>query len=835
MHVRRAERDAVVRAVEGQRPVVLTGPAGVGKTTLALDVLADRSPVAHHAARASLSWLPFGVFRSPAGGREAAPDDVERVVGRVLRGRPAALLVDDLQWADDASLAVALRLGRFVPVVATVRTGGVRSIEVVAALRAGGYDEVPVALLGEDDARRLVASRHPGLGPDERDDLVARAAGNPLLLVELARAGRLSPTLAHALYARLDLAGPECRRTFLRLSVLDRPCPDDLAGDGVDELIALGVARRGDGGVVVAHDLLAAVAEAAAGEEAAEVRRRLAAEVGAAEGAHLLARAGDRAAARQRALHAAATADGRDRAELLGLAVACGEAGDPDVDLRVEAARAHLAASDPGPAAALVTLSPDLLTAVDPASRGRLALTAVHVAVGLQDFAAFDAAVAEAWPLLVGTDSPEEVDLLAVSTLRDTRVELDGRPVLDRARAAVSLADRIGARRGYARSRLGSVLLTAGDPAWADTYGEALALAAEEGDRAAELAATESFALGLWVSGDVARAREVAARTAARLDGGPLLVARAYIGLFDLLVGRDPAAVVAAAVPVLEEEQSFRCRPFLEAAAAIARADLGQVAAAQAQLRGAHVRAGDHGQWRSVVAWAEAEVAWAAGDMVALAAAAGATAALGVGDYPPAALVRTVLAHARVEAGEGIDDIAPATGIFPAWAAFADEWEGLARAARGDHGAAVTSFAAAAAGWAGRDERGRARCLWAAGEAARRAGADDAADRLERAREEAEAGSIVGLAARARRSLREVGRSGGTPAAAGAATGPAPLTAREVQMLELVAVGRTSAQIAAELRLSRATVDQVVGAATRKLGAPNRRSAAALWVARARG
>jgi DNA-binding CsgD family transcriptional regulator len=225
------------------------------------------------------------------------------------------------------------------------------------------------------------------------------------------------------------------------------------------------------------------------------------------------------------------------------------------------------------------------------------------------------------------------------------------------------------------------------------------------------------------------------------------------------------------------------------------------------------------------VAWAEAEVAWAGGHSDRVADVAETMDGLDVGDYPPAVMARVLLAHSRVAAGEGVDDIAPAVGLFPAWAAFADEWAGLVQAAAGDDATAASTFTAAADGWTRSDRRSRVRCLWAAGEAARRAGAPDASDRLDLALAEAERASLLGLAARARRSLRDLGVARSAPVAPGSAG----LTGREAQLLELVAAGRTSAQIASQLHLSRQTVDQVITTATRKLGAPNRRSAAARW------
>lgn len=830
--VRRAEVDVVERTVRDGQPVVLTGAAGIGKTTLARAVLAARPPLREAAARASLSWVPFSLLRGLVD--DAPDDDLERVVARVLRDRPGSLLLDDLQWADEGSLVVAGRVANFVPTIATVRVVGDQDTSVIERLVASGFTHVPVTPLGHHDAHALVDDRHPHLDDRARADLVARAAGNPLLLVELGTGGRTSATLAQALYARLDTASDAGRTAMERLSVLGRPCPPGLLGPGTDDLEALGLARRADGEVAVEHALLAEVVVAELGERADTVCRDLAEEVGDAEAAHLLARAGDRAAARRRALRGAEEVRGRDQAELLALAVRCGDEHDPDVDLRIRAARVHLDIGDPDTAAALVAVPPGIQGELTPFERGRLGLLAAHTAAIGQDYPAFSAHVDATWPLLDGTDTREEVELKALSTLADTRVALDGRPVVDRARAAVALAERIGQGEAYARSRLGSVLVTAGEPGWAEMYEGASRQAHAEGDEATALVATEALVLALWISGDVARARTIAHEQIEALRDGPAvrgLIASAYASILDALIGTDRAGIVARGVPLLDQEPVFRCRPFLEAGVALARADLGEVAAAEQQLRGAHVRAGDHGQWRSVVAWAEAEVAWASGDLAGIEEVVTTVEGLGVGDYPPAVMARVLLAHARIACGQGLDGVAPAVGIFPAWSAVADEWAGLAHAAAGDDAAASDAFATAADGWDGSDLRSRVRCLWAAGEAARRAGAPDATTKLELALVQADDAELLGLASRARRSLRDLGVARPAPVAAEAAeaAGRAGLSGREAQLLAMVAAGRTSAQIAAELHLSRQTVDQVIATATRKLGAPNRRSAAARW------
>jgi non-specific serine/threonine protein kinase len=70
-----------------------------------------------------------------------------------------------------------------------------------------------------------------------------------------------------------------------------------------------------------------------------------------------------------------------------------------------------------------------------------------------------------------------------------------------------------------------------------------------------------------------------------------------------------------------------------------------------------------------------------------------------------------------------------------------------------------------------------------------------------------------------------------TPRRATAASGAAGLTNREREIAGLVAEGRTSAQIGAELRIGARTVDVHVGNILRKLGVHNR-AALAAWAAR---
>lgn len=90
-----------------------------------------------------------------------------------------------------------------------------------------------------------------------------------------------------------------------------------------------------------------------------------------------------------------------------------------------------------------------------------------------------------------------------------------------------------------------------------------------------------------------------------------------------------------------------------------------------------------------------------------------------------------------------------------------------------------------------------------------------------------------GLAERAHRLLEDAGLAGAAGAGSGVAASGPELTAREEQVLALVAEGCSNAEIAARLYISAKTVSVHVSAILRKLGASSRTAAAAQYRARA--
>jgi hypothetical protein len=151
-----------------------------------------------------------GIRSSPALagiGREERADEVldawRRFVGGLAANGPVALWVEDVHWAAPEVVALIDRLslaGEPVLVIATARP----EFAEAAGIRASG-DRFFIDLDAlEPDAAHALASSAG------RDDVgaVARAGGNPLFIVELARArdpgGELPLTLQGALGARLD-------------------------------------------------------------------------------------------------------------------------------------------------------------------------------------------------------------------------------------------------------------------------------------------------------------------------------------------------------------------------------------------------------------------------------------------------------------------------------------------------------------------------------------------------------------------------------------------------------------------------------------------------------
>ena len=247
-------------AVEGQQGAVISGPAGVGKTTLAstgLEVARERGmSLARMTATQASRGLPFGAFVSllppDPGGEGLVRDGHGELLRRYVRavvegagGRPLVVFVDDAHLLDggSATLVHQLALTRAATVVATVRSGEAAPDPVVALWKDGPAERIEVGVLDDAVIEELLVTVLGGpVEPASLRQLADRCQGNPLFLRELVTGalesgalveevvgiwrlrGELQPTsrLAELVALRLgDLTDPQ--RTVLELLTLGEP------------------------------------------------------------------------------------------------------------------------------------------------------------------------------------------------------------------------------------------------------------------------------------------------------------------------------------------------------------------------------------------------------------------------------------------------------------------------------------------------------------------------------------------------------------------------------------------------------------------------------------
>ena len=206
-------RDADLAAVEalvgGHRLVSITGPGGVGKTTLAQAVVtrASNSALLVELAHVGSADLVLGEIAGRAGAAEAGGASIRDVVVRALSRRPLLLVLDNFEHLPDAIPSVGDLLGScpLLRVLATSRTPLRLSIEVehrLAPLSSAEVSSPAVSLF-------VHCARHadPGFVDDDTTralvrDICMRLDGLPLA-IELA-AARLRSVTVQDLHARIN-------------------------------------------------------------------------------------------------------------------------------------------------------------------------------------------------------------------------------------------------------------------------------------------------------------------------------------------------------------------------------------------------------------------------------------------------------------------------------------------------------------------------------------------------------------------------------------------------------------------------------------------------------
>ena len=273
--------DRVARAAAGDGSVVmLAGEAGIGKTVLLRSVVerVPRGVTVLWGMCDSLSTpRPLGPLRDVADdlgptvqavlARTAAPHEIFSAVLDALRTGPHVLVMEDLHWADEASLDLVRFLAR--------RIGSLPLLLVLSYRDAVAADHPlrPVLgdLVGSPDARRLqlvplsrtaVAQLLDGLDLDPAD-VHRRTAGNPFFVSQIVAQpeSTLPESVRDAVLARTAGLSAPARRQLELLSCTPEPVGGTLlAALGVPEetvtaLAAIGLIEHSGRGLVFRHEI----------------------------------------------------------------------------------------------------------------------------------------------------------------------------------------------------------------------------------------------------------------------------------------------------------------------------------------------------------------------------------------------------------------------------------------------------------------------------------------------------------------------------------------------------------------------------------------------------
>jgi DNA-binding CsgD family transcriptional regulator/tetratricopeptide (TPR) repeat protein len=427
---------------------------------------------------------------------------------------------------------------------------------------------------------------------------------------------------------------------------------------------------------------------------------------------------------------------------------------------------------------------------------------------------------------VAGTGSRAEVGLRVEQSRVPIFVDSDPDAAVASTSAALDLARRRVADVPRALYLHGTALWIAWqvDEA-AQVLADALHAARAAGDLSTELLAANNLVALHESGGDPAEARRVAAEYAERAHQLRMGVwergFRCEVNNLDFHAGRYDA-VVEVAEQLLDVPLEMRTRDAAVEQLCLALVDVGRIDEAERRMLAEPERPDDSMQRRKRLIVLTEAALWGGRPRRALELAEEWI------EGPDGDQNRVLGYVARAWALFDLDrDPGPPlsesyTGML---AAVPDEVLGVCRLHAGEHAAAIEAFERAIPVYARYHRRGEVRCLWAAGEAARRAGHDDAVDRLLAAERRAQEFGMLPLLGRVHRSLRAAGvrRTAVAPRAPSSLLSP-----REREVLRLVGEGLTNAEIASRLGVSRHTVVSQLTSASAKLGARSRAHAATL-------
>ncbi len=292
--------DLLAETESGGKVVLIRGEAGIGKTSLVREFIELQAGKAHMLAGTCDDLLipqPLGAFWDMAreepllaeplwkGDRPHLLDTVLDLLSHSLR--PTIMAIEDTQWADEATLDAIRYVGRRIG-----RTHGL----LLLTYRDGEVDfEHPLrGVIGDLPPSNVVRIQLRGLSSSAVASMISQSAldlnevmiathGNPFLVTEMASADdeTVPVSLQDSVMARVQKLSIGAQEMLKTLAVIPEPLPilDALGlgganGDRLDECQTRGLLTVQSGMVGFRHDLIRRVVEGSltAGERLAKHR-----------------------------------------------------------------------------------------------------------------------------------------------------------------------------------------------------------------------------------------------------------------------------------------------------------------------------------------------------------------------------------------------------------------------------------------------------------------------------------------------------------------------------------------------------------------------------------
>ncbi|HKP17296.1 MAG TPA: AAA family ATPase [Gaiellaceae bacterium] len=833
-----AEAHAAATRGEG-RAVLVTGEPGIGKTSLVTQFLRRLDP----GARSFVGTCddlsvprPLGPIRDLVGTISAPLEraltadttrhDIQGLLIEELElaPRPTVLVIEDVHWADDATLDAITVLGRRIAslpavLVLTFREGEAPPGHTVRA----AVGAIPADVLTVVELAPLSQEAVAALAGDRARQVYAATRGNPFYVTELLAcedATALPPSVANAVLGRASRLDEAARRLVELVSVVParvKASVLDLAMPGW-EAAAEGPERRGLLDVDPVH-----------------VRFR-----------HELARHAIRSAipiAARRRLHGeildALLAAEADPADLVHHAEAAG-AEHVVAEYALVAARRAATVESNREAHSHYLRAADFTDRLPPAEQGavfeELAATAYLVSRLDDAFAAIDRAIA----IYGSLRDNEAVGRCTRALSRFHWFAGDGQAARAKARDAIALLEPLGesvelARAYSAMSQLG---MLAEDPEQAFSWGTlALELAGRLGDETTRAHALINIGSALLQIDPKETSKLLEAHAIADAAGDRHEACRALVNLaYTLMLWAKADDALRCGRKALAYAREHEAHAFVGYA---------EMMIAWLQLRA--------GEWDEAERAARAEIERRGSVAQLLAKTVLAELAVRRGDADASERLADLAAQADLT--REFQRLAPVLELATEWALTtgapipAERFDALAEQARlrgayGGWGASRVAAWAAVAGidvalgppafapYAAMFERDWLRAAdsfgergWAYDRALMLSLLDDEPALLE-ALEIARALGAQPLAQRLSARLHDLGFRVPAGPRESTRTNPAGLTARQLEVLALLAEGLTNAEIAERLVVSQRTAEHHVAAVLTKLGATTRREAA---------